>query len=154
MPKPSPIDGTTTIAGVLDRRLDRRDVAEEAHRVVDPELPRERAQRRLERPAAGDVELEPRDPAPRLRERAQQDDVALDRDQAADAEQPRHAPVVRRRLAVGLDPVVDDLEARAVEALGLLEVPREPARDRDVDVREARDRPVAEREARGPRGTR
>ena len=50
---------------LLDRALDRRDVAEEAHRVGDAELARERPQRRLERPAAGDVE--PRGRAPRLR---------------------------------------------------------------------------------------
>ena len=66
MPKPSPIDGTTTDGGVLDRALHRRDVAEEAHRVVDAELLGERAQRRLERPAAGDVELQARHALARL----------------------------------------------------------------------------------------
>ena len=64
------------------------------------------------------------------------------------------SPLVTARLAVGLDAVVDDLEARAVEALDLLEVAREPARDRDVHVREARDRAVAERKAAGSHGTR
>ena len=44
--------------GALDRGLDRRDLAEEAHGVGDAELARERLQRRLERPAPGDLELE------------------------------------------------------------------------------------------------
>src|SRR5205814_7858314 len=44
-------------------------------------------------------------------------------------------------------PVMDDLEAPAVEALDLLQVAREPARDCDVRVRQARDRAIAEREA-------
>ncbi len=52
---------------------------------------------------------------------------------------------VRPRLAVRLDPVVDDLEAGAVEALHFLEVASEPARDRDMCVSQARDRAVAER---------
>ena len=38
IPKPSPSEGTTTIAASLDRRLHRGDEAEEAHGVVDPEL--------------------------------------------------------------------------------------------------------------------
>src|SRR5205814_4949686 len=80
-------------------------------------------------------------------ERTQQDDVALDRDQPADAQQPRHATRIRTRLAVRLDAVVDDLEARAVEPLDLLEIAGEAPRDRDVGVGEARDRAVAEREA-------
>ena len=78
-------------------------MAEEAHRVVDAELLRERAQRRLERAAAGDVELQLRDLRSRLRERAQQHDVALDRDQAADAEQARARPgtaAARRPAAI------------------------------------------------------
>ena len=80
-------------------------------------------------------------------ERAQQHDVALDRDQPADAEEPRRRHG-RGRLAVARrDPVVDDLEALLVEALRVGQVPREPARDRDLDVREARDGAVAEREA-------
>ena len=63
-----------------------------------------------------------------------------------DAEEPRHAALVRPRRAVRRDPVVDDLEARLVEALGVGQVARQAARDRDVDVREARHRAVAERE--------
>jgi hypothetical protein len=43
---------------------------------------------------------------------------------------------------------VDDLEARAVEPFDLLQIPRQPAGDRDMRVREGRDRPVAERKAR------
>ena len=86
-------------------------------------------------------------------ERAQEDDVALDRDQPADAEQARRLVRVRLRLAVGRDPVVDDLEALLAEALGLCEVAREPARDRDVHVREARDGAVAERERRPSRNS-
>ncbi len=72
--------------------------------------------------------------------------MPLDRDQPADAE---HARLVGRRLrlASGDDPVVDDRELGLVEALDLGEVAREPARDRDVEVREAGDRPVREREA-------
>ena len=56
---------------------------------------------------------------------------------------------VRLRLAVRVDPVVHDLEALVVEALDVLEIAREPARDRDVDVREARERTVGEPEVRG-----
>ena len=52
------------------------------------------------------------------------------------------------RLAVGVDAVVDDLEALVVEALHILEIPREAARDRYVHVREARERPVGETEIR------
>ena len=110
------------------------------------ELPRERLQRGLERPAAGDVELEAGHLLARLGERPQQDDVSLDRDQPADAEEPRHRRPRTGRLAVRRDPVVDDLEARLVEALGIREVAREAPRDRDVDVREAGDGAVAERE--------
>ena len=98
---------------LLDRPLDRRDVAEEPHRVFDLELFGQRAQRRLERAASRNVEPQGRHLPPRLRKRAQQDDVALDRDQTSDAEEPRLARAVRPRLAVGLDAVVDDLEARS-----------------------------------------
>src|SRR5581483_7262096 len=111
----------------LDRALYRRHVPEEADRVADAELARERAQRRLERAAAGDVEPEPGQLLLRLGERAQQHDVALDRDEAADAEQARLATVVRGGLAVGIDAVVDDLETLPVEPLDLLEVARETA---------------------------
>ena len=60
---------------------------------------------------------------------------------------PGHVTRVRPRLAVRLDPVVHDLEARAVEALDLLEVACEPARDGDVRVRETGNRAIAECEA-------
>ena len=43
MPKPSPIEGTTTADGPLDRGLDRAHLAEEADGVADAELVRERA---------------------------------------------------------------------------------------------------------------
>ena len=89
-----------------------------------------------------------------LPERAQQHDVALDRDQAADAEEARRVAGVRLGLGAGGDAVVDDLEVGLREALGLGEVAREAARDRDLPVRERADRAVAEREERGPRGTR
>ncbi len=60
----------------------------------------------------------------------------------------RGADAGRGRLVVARrDPVVDDLEALLVEALGVGEVPREPARDRDLNVGQARDGAVAEREA-------
>jgi hypothetical protein len=42
------------------------------------------------------------------------------------AEQPRHAACVWRRDPVGIDPVVNDLEALVVEALDVLEVVGEP----------------------------
>src|SRR5207248_2108993 len=96
---------------LLDRTLDRGDVAEEAHGVLDPELLRERAECGLERSTAGEAELEGRDVLPCLGERAQQDDMALDRDQPPDARQARRVAAVRPGLAVGLDAVVDDLEA-------------------------------------------
>ena len=72
--------------------------------------------------------------------------MALDRDQAADAEQPRLAPTYGAALTVRRDPVVDDLEVLLVEPLGLGEVLREPLRDRDVDVRERADGAVREPE--------
>ncbi len=53
---------------------------------------------------------------------------------------------VRQRLAARRDAVVDDLEVLLVEALRLLQVLREAARDGDVDVREAGDAAVGERE--------
>src|SRR5207247_3273038 len=101
----------------LDRALDRADVAEEVDRMSDAELAHERLQRRLERTAPGHVELELGEPPPRLGERAQEHEMALDRDQPPDAKQPRRASRVGARLAVGVDAVVDDLEALAVEAL-------------------------------------
>src|SRR5207237_7286033 len=99
----------------------------EAVGVADAYPARERAQRRLEQAASGDVDPEPGQLLLRLGERAQQHDVALDRDEAADAEQARLVTVVGRRLAVGIDAVVDDLEALPVESLDLLEVARETA---------------------------
>ena len=140
------MDGTTIDGRMLDRVLDRRYVAEEPHGVVHLELARERLQRRLQRPAAGDVERQAGHLLPRLREGAEQHDMALDRDQPADAEQPWQRLRVRRRLAARGDAVVDDLEVLGVEALRLLEVLREAARDGDVDVRETRNSAVGERE--------
>ena len=83
----------------------------------------------------------------RSRAFAQQHDVALDRNQPADAEQSWDVVRIRHGPAVGLDPVVDDLETRTVEALDLFQVLRQTTRDRDVRVREARDGTVAECEA-------
>jgi hypothetical protein len=51
--------------------------------------------------------------------------MTLDRNQAADAEQSRVVAHVRRRGAVGRNPVVDDLEVLLLEALRLGEVLRE-----------------------------
>ena len=70
-------------------------------------------------PLPGDVEpgVGPRVDA--LAEGAQQDDVALDRDQAADAEEPGRPPGYGSRPEPARDPVVDDLEVRLDEALGL-----------------------------------
>ena len=81
-------------------------------------------------------------------------DVSLDRDQAADAEEPRCGARVRRRRRRGRDPVVDDLE------VGLRETPRSPrgsgrgrARSRSDGGRERRS--SGRRARRGdPRGTR
>ena len=53
----------------------------------------------------------------RLRKRAHQDDVALDRDEAPDAQQAGLTAAVRPRQPVRLDPVVDDLEARPRRSL-------------------------------------
>src|SRR5207253_6581297 len=128
--------------------LDRRHLTEEAHGVRHTELADERLQRGLERAAPGDLELETRQLTPRFGERAQEDEMALDRDQAADAEEARDVVFVRLRLAVGVDPVVDDLEALVVEPLDVLEIAREPARDGDVHVREARECAVGETEVR------
>ena len=148
MPKPSPIDGTTTtaarsIAAWIGDTWPRKCTASA--------MPSSRASAFSAgssgpRPAISSSRSG--SCSPRLRERAQQDDVALDRDQPADAEQPRHVAGVRRGLAVRVDAVVDDLERLVVEALDVLEVAREPARDRDVHVREARERAVGEPEVR------
>src|SRR5581483_6170662 len=115
-------------------------VAEKADAVA-----REAAQLLLERACAGEVERQPGHLLAGGRERAQERLVALDRDQAADAQQARPGRG-RRRLRAGGDPVVDDLERARVEALPLGEVLGEPARDRDLDVGEAGDGAVAERE--------
>ena len=112
---------------------------EERDRVGDPELECKRPQCVLERAASGDVEAEVGELAPGERERAQQDDVPLDRDQAPDAKEPEPLAVIRRRLRPGLDPVVDDLERLLVEAFDVGEVAREPPRDRDVHRRELAD---------------
>ena len=56
MPKPSPSDGTTTASDSSIAALDRRHVAEEAHRLVEAELAREILEPVLEHAAAGDVE--------------------------------------------------------------------------------------------------
>ena len=100
----------------------------------------------LEHAAARDVERRVGPLVEHLPERAQQHDMALDRDQAADAEEARRVAGVRLGLRAGRDAVVDDLEVRLREALGLGEVAREAARDRDLPVRERADRAVAERE--------
>jgi len=96
--------------GLLDRALNRGDEAEEAHRVVEAELTDERAQRGPEHAPACDLDAEVRHLLARFRQRAQEDDVALDRDQPADAEHVLPVALVRRRLGPLADPVVDDLE--------------------------------------------
>ena len=55
---------------------------------------------------------------------------------------------VARRHPVRVDAVVHDLKALSVEALDVLEVAREPARDRDVHVGEAREGAVRDPEIR------
>jgi hypothetical protein len=121
-------------------------VAEETNGVLHLQLLGQRAQGRLQGPTPGDVELKPRHLPPRLRERAQQHDVSLDRNQPPDTEQSRLIAAIRLRRAVGVDAVVDDLEARAVETLDLLEVAGETTRDGNVRVRKARNRAVAQGE--------
>ena len=82
---------------LLDRALHRRDVAEEPHGAVEPELAREILEPVLEHAAARDLERRVGPLVEHLPERAQQHDVALDRDQAADAEEARRVAGVRRR---------------------------------------------------------
>ena len=72
--------------------------------------------------------------------------MTLDRDQTADAQEPRRLARVRLRLGAGGDPVVDDLEVRLREPLRFRQVAGEAARDRDLPVGERADRAVAERE--------
>ncbi len=72
--------------------------------------------------------------------------MSLDRDEPADAEKAGSPAGVRGRGAVGLDPVVDDLEVLLLEPLRLGEVLREALRDRDVHVGERRDRAVGDAE--------
>src|SRR3954447_23514837 len=132
----------------LDRALDGRDVTEKADRARDAELERKRSQRRLERPSSRYLELEVWQLTLRFGERAKEHDVALDGNQAADAEEPRDTVCIRLRLAVGIDAVVHDLEAVAVESLHIFEVVRKAAGDRDVHVRETRERAIGHAEVR------
>ncbi len=71
--------------------------------------------------------------------------MPLDRDQPTHDHE-RGALGRRSRRLAWLDPVVHDLERPGSEPLRLLEVAREPARDRDVDIGQARNRPVGSRE--------
>ncbi len=113
IPNPSPSEGTTTIVACSIAGLHRRDEAEEPNRVAEPELARVAPKRRLERTRAGDVEDEPGHACSRLGERPQEDEVALDRDQPADAEQARLRARERRDAVSRSNSVVDDLEAVA-----------------------------------------
>ncbi len=121
-------------------------MAEEANRPVEAELAREVLEAVLEDAAAGDVETSVRPRIEHRAERPEQDDVALDRDQPADAQEPGLGSCVRLRLGPGRDAVVDDLEVGLDEPLGLGQVAGKASRDRDLPVRERADRPVAERE--------
>ena len=147
IPKPSPSDGTTTASDSSIAALDRRHVAEEAHRV-------ERGRARARDPSArargrrGRRCRAARRAARRARARNARSSTTwpligirrpMQRKRGA-------SPAYGSRLRAGGDPVVDDLEVRLGEALGLGEVAREAARDRDLPVRERADRPVAERE--------
>ena len=111
-----------------------------------PELAGEILQAVLEHAAARDLERRVGPHIEHLAERAQEHDMPLDRDQAADAEEPRRVAGVRLGLGAGGDPVVDDLEVRLGEAFRLREVAGEAAGDGDLPVGERADRPVAERE--------
>src|SRR5437764_993313 len=91
----------------LDRPLHRHDVAEEAHRFLQLELLHQGSQGRLERPAAGELELEIRHLLARRGDGAEEHNVALDRYQASDAEEPRRRVDVARRGSVDRNPVVD-----------------------------------------------
>jgi len=108
---------------IVDRALRRRHVPEEPQRGAEVERVREVLQPALEHAAPCDVEPRLRALLEQLPERAQQDEMALDRDQAPDAEEVR-AAVERPRRGPGVDAVVDDLEVRLAEALGLGEVAR------------------------------
>ena len=126
MPNPSPSDGTTTTAASSIARWTGETKPRKRTASSTPELTRVRLQRRRERAASRDVECDVRHLRARLRESAQEDEVALDRDEPPDAEESRRRSRVRRRLTVRSDPVVDDLEVLLVEPLGLGEVLREP----------------------------
>ena len=108
---------------------------------IEAELADQLPQNRIERTAAGNAQLQLRDLLARGRKCAEQDEVPLDRDQPSDAQQARRAVVGRRRRP-SADAVVDDLEVVFDEALGLGEVPGEPARDRHVQVGEPGDEAV------------
>ena len=92
------------------RRCDRRDAAEEANRVVEPELARVARERRLERARAGDVER--RRPGLRARacasarSRTQWPLIGISRPTIASRGASRRTAPARARL----DAVVDDLE--------------------------------------------
>src|SRR5205823_1987040 len=125
--------------GLLDQGPDRRDMAAESDTVAG-----EAAEVVREWSRPGEVERQLRHLLPRGRKRAQQHLVPLDRDQPADAEEPRLVAGVGRRFLAGGDSVVDDLEGVRGEALALGEIVGEAARDRDPDLGEARDRAISE----------
>src|SRR5581483_2126069 len=106
---------------------DRRHVAEKANRVLEVELASEVLEPVLEHAPPGDVEPRVGPLVEHAPEGTQKHDVTLDRDQATDAEEARRVAVVRLRLGLRRDPVVDDLEVRLREALGLGEVAGETA---------------------------
>ena len=135
-----PIEGITTTAA-RSVALDGRHIPK-ADQSAMRELQRERSQRRLERSRGPDLELERGGLSFRISEGSKEHDMALDRDQPADAEEPRYPVGVRLQLAVGIDAVVDDLEAVAVEPSHVLEVECRPrgwrcarARARERDPR-------------------
>ena len=142
MPKPSPREGNEHHRRALEHRAGARNLAEEAHPAVQTESRRLRPELGLERTGARDLELELRDLPRSRRQRAEEDGVTLDRNQAADDGEPRYVADVRLRFRPGDDAVVDDLEVPLGKPLRLGEVSSQTRGDGDVEVDETTDRSV------------
>ncbi len=104
MPKPSPSDGTTTIAASSIAACTGDTKPRKRTASSTPSSRRVRLQRRRERPASRDVERDVRHLRASLRKRAEEDEVTLDRDQPADAEEARLGSRVGRGLTVAAMP--------------------------------------------------
>ena len=149
MPKPSPREGTTTIALRSYTSLHGADLAEKRDARREPR--RAAAQPRLPSPAISSVRSGSCSRAvANARNRTSNPLIGISRPTRSE---PRRVGR-RRRLRPRLDAVVHDGEIVDGEPLGRREVAREAVRDRDLRVREARRRTIGRARRSGWRGTR